>query len=863
MAALTVSVWALFNRPDREPPWPDRIQGFSFSPFRADEDAVTHKLPTDAEIDADLKLLSGKTDLVRTYTVEGSLGDVPRLAAPYRLKVMLGAWVDQDRAKTEAELTHLIDLARHNRDVQSVVVGNEVALRGDVPLQDLIGYLRQVKAAVRQPVTTAEPWYTWIRNPELVRHVDFITVHMLPYWEGVDAQLAVTYIEQRMEDLKRAYPHKRIVIGEVGWPSYGRSRHAAVASPANEAMFLRRFLSKAEQEHWSYRLMEAFDQPWKERTEGAVGAYWGVWNVDRQPKFEFQNAIVRIPKWPELAGVSVLLAALLLTLLYWDSHALRNRGRSFLAIIVFAVSTTLVWVIYDYTRQYLTFTSILVGLLLLTGMTGVILVLLAEAHEWAEAHWVKLRRRAFEPIKASDGDLPMVSVHVPAYNEPPEMLKETLVALSRLDYPRYEVLVIDNNTTDDAAWRPVEAECRRLGTRFRFFHVAPLAGFKAGALNYALARTSPEAGIVAVIDSDYLVARDWLRDLVPIFRAPRIAIVQAPQDYRDAGESAFKAMCHAEYRGFFYIGMITRNERNAIIQHGTMTLIRKGVLVQADGWAEWCITEDAELGLRVFEEGLEAAYIPKSYGYGLMPDTLADYKRQRFRWAYGAVQILKHHARLLFTRKGPLTPGQRYHFLAGWLPWLADGFNLVFNLAAMGWSLAMVLFPHDIDPPLMIFSALPLALFAFKIAKLVHLYSTRVGATVRQTLAAALAGLALSHTIGLAILSGLVTSGLPFFRTPKRARNHALLEALADCREEVLIMVALWACAWGVSAQVDTGMRDLSVWVVVLLVQSVPYLATLILSLASAWPRLPASWIGRAEEMDALAHVVLDTKEAA
>ncbi|HSC48165.1 MAG TPA: glycosyltransferase, partial [Gammaproteobacteria bacterium] len=710
--------------------------------------------------------------------------------------------------------------------------------------------------------TTAEPWYTWIRNPELVRHVDFITVHMLPYWEGVDAQLAVDYIALRMGDLERAYPHKRIVIGEVGWPSYGRSRHAAVASSANEAMFLRRFLAKAEQEHWDYRLMEAFDQPWKEQTEGAVGAYWGVWNVDRQPKFEFQNAIVRIPRWPELAGVSVLLAALLLTLLYWDSHALRHRGRSFLALVVFAVSTTLVWVIYDYTRQYLTFTSIVVGLLLLAGMTGVILVLLAEAHEWAEAHWVTLRRRAFEPADAPPGDLPMVSIHVPAYNEPPEMLKETLAALARLDYPRFEVLVIDNNTSDEAVWRPVEAECRRRGARFRFFHVAPLAGFKAGALNYALARTAPEAEIVAVIDSDYLVAHDWLRDLVPLFGAPRIAIVQAPQDYRDAGENAFKAMCHAEYRGFFYIGMITRNERNAIIQHGTMTLIRRAALARAGGWAEWCITEDAELGLRVFEEGLEAAYIPRSYGFGLMPDTLADYKRQRFRWAYGAVQILKHHARALFTRNSPLTPGQRYHFLAGWLPWLADGFNLVFNLAAMVWSLAMLLFPHAIDPPLMIFSALPLALFAFKLAKLIHLYSTRVGATVRQTLAAALAGLALSHTIGLAILSGLATSGLPFIRTPKRARGHALLEALGDCREEVLVMSALWSCAVGVATQVNTGMRDLGVWVVVLLVQSIPYFATLLLSLASAWPRLPAGWIGRAEEMDALAHVVLDTKEA-
>jgi cellulose synthase/poly-beta-1,6-N-acetylglucosamine synthase-like glycosyltransferase len=544
-------------------------------------------------------------------------------------------------------------------------------------------------------------------------------------------------------------------------------------------------------------------------------------------------------------------------LLFARSRTLRKRGRSFLAIIVYAATTTFVWVLYDYTQQYLSVTNVAVGALLFTGMVGVILVLLAEAHEWAEAHWVTVRRRAFEPQSALDAELPMVSVHVPAYNEPPEMVMETLDALARLDYPRYEVLVIDNNTRDPAIWQPVEAHCRKLGARFRFFHVDPLAGFKAGALNYALAHTASEAEVVAVIDSDYMVERRWLRDLAPLFSQQRMSVVQAPQDYRDAGANAFKAMCHAEYRGFFYIGMITRNERNAIIQHGTMTLIRRATLAKVGGWAEWCITEDAELGLRIFEAGLEAAYIPRSYGGGLMPDTLLDYKKQRFRWAYGAVQILKRHARELFGRSSKLTLGQRYHFLAGWLPWLSDGFNLVFNIAALYWSVAMAMFPQDIDPPLMVFSALPLALFAFKIAKLLHLYSTRVGATLRQTLAAALAGLALSHTIGLAVLSGLFTRDQPFFRTPKRAQAHAFLQALADCREEILMMLALWLCAWGVYVEVGTVMSDLGVWVAVLLTQSIPYFAALLLSLVSAFPSLPARLIGSADDMDSLAHIVL------
>src|SRR5690606_12078153 len=140
-----------------------------------------------------------------------------------------------------------------------------------------------------------------------------------------------------------------------------------------------------------------------------------------------------------------------------------------------------------------------------------------------------------------------------------------------------------------------------------------------------------------------------------------------------------------------HIGMITRNERNAIIQHGTMTLVRRDLLERSGGWAEWCITEDAELGLRILEDGQETLYVPQTYGRGLMPDTFMDYKKQRFRWAYGAMQILKRHAKALFWKEGGLSSGQRYHFIAGWLPWIADGFNLLFNLAALVWSAAMII----------------------------------------------------------------------------------------------------------------------------------------------------------------------------
>jgi hypothetical protein len=277
-------------------------------------------------------------------------------------------------------------------------------------------------------------------------------------------------------------------------------------------------------------------------------------------------------------------------------------------------------------------------------------------------------------------------------------------------------------------------------------------------------------------------------------------------------------------------------------------------LLERIRWAEWCITEDAELGLRVLEEGFEATYSPQSYGRGLMPDNFLDFKKQRSRWAFGSMQIMRRHfGTLVRGGDSELTTGQRYHFLAGWLPWLADGFNLLFNCAALAWSLVMVAFPRHIEPPLIIFSLLPMSLFVFKLVKLLHLYRTRVGATSTQTVAAALAGLGLSHTIGAAMLSGLVQRDRPFVRTPKQASRHALGQALAAAREEAFLMFGLWFAAFGVSRipQLDgdlpglIGSPDLSVWVAVLLVQSLPYAAAVIASLVSSL-NLRADWIGEA-----------------
>ena len=356
VSLITFSLWAWFNQPLEEPLWPDRIMGFAFSPYRGNQDPQKEIHPSREQIEQDLALLAGKTYAVRTYTVKGVLAEVPKLAKKFGINVTVGGWIGTNEEENQQELDRLIQTVNANKkNVVRAMVGNETLLHNQTSITKLIKYLGQVRAHVNVPVSTAEPWHIWLKYPELVKHCDFITVHMLPYWEGINQGKAVDYIVSRMQELKTAYPDKSIIIGEVGWPSEGRTRIHAKTGLKEQATFLRRFLAQAIKEKYVYYIIEAFDQPWKNNSlERGVGSYWGVYNADREPKFPFQTPIIGIPQWYVLAGASLIVGLLTITFLFLDSHTLKKRGHFFLAILAYAVASLAVYVVYDYSQQYLT-----------------------------------------------------------------------------------------------------------------------------------------------------------------------------------------------------------------------------------------------------------------------------------------------------------------------------------------------------------------------------------------------------------------------------------------------------------------------------------------------------------------------------
>jgi exo-beta-1,3-glucanase (GH17 family)/cellulose synthase/poly-beta-1,6-N-acetylglucosamine synthase-like glycosyltransferase len=850
--ALTIAVangafWHWANRPVVVAGFDGPVNGFAFNGYQRDENPQQENYPTENELASDLQLLSHYTNRIRLYS-STEMDAVPALARDLGMRVTAGAWLNRQKDRNALEIKALIESLHENSDIERAIVGNEAVLRRDLTVPELIRYLDIVRRRTSVPISTAEPWHIWLKYPELVKHVDFITVHLLPYWEGVARQDAVAHVMRRYEELRRAYPHKKIVIGEVGWPSNGDRVKSdetllnyANASVADEAQFIREFLPVARAKHLDYYLMEAFDQPWKAADEGRTGPYWGMFDAARQPKFSLEGPVVSDPAWPKKAIAASFLAFLPIL---WFAYAFRRfkpAGLVFFGVLIQAATTLVVWIVTLPFEFYLNTFDWIMLLVLMPALAAMLMILLTNGFEFTEAVWCRKWLRAYSPLPPPEGAEPFVSVHLPCYNEPAEMVIQTLASLARLDYRNFEILVIDNNTKSEAVWKPIERYVNAMSSGdgapvVRFFHLDNWPGFKAGALNFALEKTDARAQIIAVVDSDYVVRQDWLRSMTSHFSAPRVAVVQAPQAHRDWQQNAFQRMCSWEYDGFFRIGMHHRNERDAIIQHGTMTLVRKSALLATGGWSEWCICEDAELGLRLMNAGWETRYIDEIFGRGLTPSNFAGYKSQRFRWAFGAMQILKRRWGWLWGHSPGqvgLTGGQRFHFLTGWFSWFADALHLFFTLASVGWTVGMVMAPEYFSLPLDLFLIPVLGFFCLKAFFGPSLYRVRVPCDWIDVLGASIASMALSHAIARGILAGLVQKEGTFVVTPKSWQHSGGARWLPAVREEVLLLVGICVCVAGTLVSMPLQYETL-LWVAILATQSIPYWSAFSCALISA-----------------------------
>lgn len=346
LAAAAAWGWWRLGQPVTLPDAPSgRIACVSYAPFRLPGETPldVHASVSPERIDADLQALSQRFDCVRTYSQGQGLGAVPAIARRHGMQVLMGIWLGRDR-KANAEQIRLGIAAAHRYPgvLRGIVVGNEVLLRGDLSEAALAGYVRQVRAAVSVPVTYADVWEFWLRHPALAKTVDFVTIHILPYWEDrpVGPEHAVQHVATIYARVRAAFPGEPVMIGETGWPSAGRPRQTAVPSVVNEARYLREFLDYAARVHMPYNVIEAFDQPWKRELEGTAGGYWGIFNAQAEPKFGMTGPVTEVPRW-WLGWLAGGLGALLF--LGCGGRERRRGGWIALALAGFASGAVLAW----------------------------------------------------------------------------------------------------------------------------------------------------------------------------------------------------------------------------------------------------------------------------------------------------------------------------------------------------------------------------------------------------------------------------------------------------------------------------------------------------------------------------------------
>jgi len=841
-AAVHGLVWLATGRTIHPPEITGRLASLSYTVPTVDW-TDRHAIADVARIDRDLARLAGLTRSIRTYSAAGGMETVPPLAAKHGLNVTLGAWIGRDRMRNDRQIAAVLHAAKTHTNIDGIIVGNESVLREDVSVPALIRHLRKVRTQTHLPVTTAEPWHVWLQYPALADAVDYISVHILPYWEGLPAERAVAYAAALHDRLQEAFPDKRIVIAEFGWPSNGYNHGAALPGSVQQADVIRRFVAQAQHRGIDYNLIEAYDQPWK-TSEGRVGPHWGLLTADGRQKFQLQGPVItdRQVMLPLALSLGAVIA---LIVLLTSRHTLAQGVITALAANTVGGGAALA-ILYP-VSQYLSLGETafwLLGLGLLVPLAALSLVRTIEI-AWDLAGTAP--RRLANPTSAPPQENPpKVSIHIPACREQPAVLRACLDSVAALDYPDFEVLVVINNTPDDTLWKPIEAHCRELGARFRFINLPHVDGFKAGALNAALERTHPDAEVIAVVDADYRVRRNWLRDLVPLFQDCAVALIQAPQHHTDRHTNPVQRMMNSEYAGFFDIGMVHRNEANAIITHGTMLLLRKDALIESGAWATDTIVEDTELGLRVLANGGVAHYTTQRYGQGILPDDTAAYAAQRQRWAYGAMQILRKHCRRLLPFRGGLSGPQKWHFTAGWLTWLSDSAATglaVLNLVATPFILLGLL----AFPP----TALVVPVFAAYLVMLLHtglLYYRRVTRSPRRIAGAAVAAMSLQFTVARAVLAGLRGRPLPFRRTPKGGggiapRFQQLTRILPECLLGVLLVVASTLLL----VNNPQDIAEQTQFALLLLLQSLPFGATVALQgLETTTQRRPTA--GRSRE---------------
>ncbi|MFO1535605.1 MAG: glycosyltransferase [Thermoplasmatota archaeon] len=410
--------------------------------------------------------------------------------------------------------------------------------------------------------------------------------------------------------------------------------------------------------------------------------------------------------------------------------------------------------------------------------------------------WARVAaERPFDP-----GLRPKVAFEVPVFNEPFDMVQQTILHLLRQDYPRdrFLVAVVDDSTDAALAGRLAQF-CSQVGADY--VRRPTRRGFKAGALNHATRLLPPDFELVAVIDADYWVQPDFLKHTVGYFTDPSLSFVQTPQDYRNTDESFLTRRYKRAEAYFYHAIMPSRNEQGAIIFCGTMGVLRRRALEEIGGFAEDQICEDAEVSVRLACAGWDSLYVDHTFGRGLMPAVFEAYKKQFHRWAFGNVRILFSRTGMILRSR--MSRRQKFDFLVSNLHWFDGLFVTTIALVLLYLGLGPVLGYDAVthhQRELSLLALVPVFLLFDGLLRL-HIVLRRAGRSrLREAVMIQGMWFAIKFTNMWAATKCLLGFRTPFVRTPKDpgrrlGRVRAFFRSLRITKLESLLGAGLMAVA--------------------------------------------------------------------
>jgi glycoside/pentoside/hexuronide:cation symporter, GPH family len=259
------------------------VHGFCFSPYKDGQTAGDNL--TEQQISQRINIIAPYTQWIRTFSCTEGNENIPPIAKQKNIKVLAGAWISSNKQRNQQEINNLIALANKGL-VDMVAVGNEVLHRNELTEQEVIAYIQQVKQSIPSniPVGYVDAYYQYLQKPALVNACDIILINCYPFWEGALHEQAIAYLDTMMALTKQIANGKKIIITETGWPSIGQPVEAAVPSVANAQQYF------VGAQHWAKAnavdmfYFSSFDETWKTKQEGEVGASWGIWDKNEQLK---------------------------------------------------------------------------------------------------------------------------------------------------------------------------------------------------------------------------------------------------------------------------------------------------------------------------------------------------------------------------------------------------------------------------------------------------------------------------------------------------------------------------------------------------------------------------------------------------